>query len=185
MSDKSWSYTNILDVLNLLVLNLVTAIVFLIVVMINRDKSFPVTTIVMIYILSVSIQLMCRYVFRLKKYYGRSKIHREKMKRTVIYGAGEAGAMLAREALTNPGFPYDLIGFLDDDPKKIGTSIYNVPVLGNKESFEKIIENEKVEEILIAIPSMNGTELGKVVDTIQGIENVSIKTVPGLSDDRE
>ena len=182
MSDKSWSYTNILDVLNLLVLNLVTAIVFLIVVMINRDKSFPVTTIVMIYILSVSIQLMCRYVFRLKKYYGRSKIHRGKMKRTVIYGAGEAGAMLAREALTNPGFPYDLIGFLDDDPKKIGTSIYNVPVLGNKESFEKIIENEKVEEILIAIPSMNGTELGKVVDTIQGIENVSIKTVPGLSE---
>ena len=182
MSDKSWSYTNILDVLNLLVLNLITAIVFLIVAMINRDKSFPVTTIVMIYILSVSIQLMCRYVFRLKKYYGKHRIHRNKMKRTVIYGAGEAGAMLAREALTNPGFSYDLIGFLDDDPKKIGTSIYNVPVLGNKESFEKIIENEKVEEILIAIPSMNGTELGKVVDTIQGIENVSIKTVPGLSE---
>ena len=182
MSDKSWSYTNILDVLNLLVLNLGTAILFLIVMMINRDRSFPVTTIVMIYILSISIQLLSRYVFRLKRYYGRHKKNLSNMKRTIIYGAGEVGAMLAREYLVNPNFPYDLIGFIDDDSKKIGTSIYNIPVLGNKESFDKVIKNEKIEEILIAIPSLNGTELGRVVDRLQGIENIKIKTVPGISE---
>lgn len=182
MSDKSWSYTNILDVLNLLVLNLVTAFVFVIVMLINRDRSFPITTIVMIYILSVSVQLLCRYIFRLKKYYGKHKKNGLKQKRTVIYGAGEAGAMLAREYLLNSSFPYDLVGFIDDDFKKIGTSIYNIPVLGNKESFDKVIKNEKIEEILIAIPSMNGTELGRVVDKLQGIENISIKTVPALSE---
>ena len=182
MSDKSWSYTNILDVLNLLVLNLGTAILFLIVMMINRDRSFPVTTIVMIYILSISIQLLSRYVFRLKRYYGKHKKNLSNMRRTIIYGAGEAGAMLAREYLVNPNFPYDLIGFIDDDSKKIGTSIYNIPVLGNKESFDKVIKNEKIEEILIAIPSLNGTELGRVVDRLQGIENIKIKTVPGISE---
>lgn len=182
MSDKSWSYTNILDVLNLLLLNIVTATIFLVVMMINRDKSFPVTTIVMIYILSVSIQLLSRYMFRLKRYYGKHKKNSIKMKRTIIYGAGEAGAMLAREALTNPEFPYDLIGFLDDAPKKLGTSIYNVPVLGNGDSFEKVIKNENIEEILIAIPSMTGKELEKIVDRLQGIEEISIKTVPGLSE---
>ena len=182
MSDKSWSYTNILDVLNLLVLNLVTAFVFVIVMLINRDRSFPITTIVMIYILSVSVQLLCRYIFRLKKYYGKHKKNGSKQKRTVIYGAGEAGAMLAREYLLNSSFPYDLVGFIDDDFKKIGTSIYNIPVLGNKESFDKVIKNEKIEEILIAIPSMNGTGLGRVVDKLQGIENISIKTVPALSE---
>lgn len=182
MSDRSWSYTNILDVLNLLVLNLLTAIIFVAVMFINNDKSFPLTTIVMIYILSVSIQLLCRYIFRLKRYYGKQKKNNTKIKRTLIYGAGEAGAMLARESLSNPNFPYDLIGFVDDDPKKLGTSIYNVPVLGNKESLEKIIKNEKIEEILIAIPSMNGTELGRVVDRLQEIKNINIKTVPGLSE---
>lgn len=182
MSDRSWSYTNIFDVLNLLVLNLVTAVVFVVVMLINRDKSFPITTIVMTYILSVSIQLLCRYAFRLKRYYGKHKKTVSKQKRTIIYGAGEAGAMLAREYLVNPNFPYDLIGFIDDDSKKIGTSIYNIPVLGNKESFDKVIRNEKIEEILIAIPSMNGTELGRVVDRLQGIEGISIKTVPGISE---
>lgn len=182
MGDRSWSYTNIFDVLNLLVLNLVTAVVFVVVMLINRDKSFPITTIVMTYILSVSIQLLCRYIFRLKRYYGKHKKTVSKQKRTIIYGAGEAGAMLAREYLVNPNFPYDLIGFIDDDSKKIGTSIYNIPVLGNKESFDKVIRNEKIEEILIAIPSMNGTELGRVVDRLQGIEGISIKTVPGISE---
>ncbi len=182
MSDRSWSYTNIFDVLNLLVLNLVTAVVFVVIMLINEDKSFPITTIVMTYILSVSIQLLCRYAFRLKRYYGKHKKTVSKQKRTIIYGAGEAGAMLAREYLVNPNFPYDLIGFIDDDSKKIGTSIYNIPVLGNKESFDKVIRNEKIEEILIAIPSMNGTELGRVVDRLQGIEGISIKTVPGISE---
>lgn len=182
MSDRSWSYTNIFDVLNLLVLNLVTAVAFVVIMLINEDKSFPITTIVMAYILSVSIQLLCRYIFRLKRYYGKHKKIISKQKRTIIYGAGEAGAMLAREYLVNPNFPYDLIGFIDDDSKKIGTSIYNIPVLGNKESFDKVIRNEKIEEILIAIPSMNGTELGRVVDRLQGIEGISIKTVPGISE---
>ena len=130
----------------------------------------------------MSIQLLCRYIFRLKRYYGKHKKIISKQKRTIIYGAGEAGAMLAREYLVNPNFPYDLIGFIDDDSKKIGTSIYNIPVLGNKESFDKVIRNEKIEEILIAIPSMNGTELGRVVDRLQGIEGISIKTVPGISE---
>lgn len=182
MSDRSWSYTNIFDVLNLLVLNLVTAVAFVVIMLINEDKSFPITTIVMAYILSVSIQLLCRYIFRLKRYYGKHKKNSIKMKRTIIYGAGEAGAMLAREALTNPEFPYDLIGFLDDAPKKLGTSIYNVSVLGNGDSFEKVIKNENIEEILIAIPSMTGKELEKIVDRLQGIEGISIKTVPGLSE---
>ena len=168
--------------LNLLVLNLVTAVAFVVIMLINEDKSFPITTIVMAYILSVSIQLLCRYIFRLKRYYGKHKKNSIKMKRTIIYGAGEAGAMLAREALTNPEFPYDLIGFLDDAPKKLGTSIYNVSVLGNGDSFEKVIKNENIEEILIAIPSMTGKELEKIVDRLQGIEGISIKTVPGLSE---
>ena len=44
MSDRSWSYTNIFDVLNLLVLNLVTAVVFIVIMLINEDKSFPIST---------------------------------------------------------------------------------------------------------------------------------------------
>ncbi|MCF2638640.1 polysaccharide biosynthesis protein [Fusobacterium varium] len=182
VSEKSWSYTNILDVLNILILNIGTAIVFLFFMYINKEHIFPVTTLLIILILSVSMQLLGRYVFRLKRYYGRPHKNIKDIKRTLIYGAGEAGAILAREYMTNPLFPYEIIGFIDDDKKKIGSEIYNIKVLGNKESLEIIIKNEKIEKLLLALPSIHGSEIGRIVEKIQKFEEINIKTVPSISE---
>ena len=182
MSEKSWSYTNILDVLNILVLNTVTAIIFAIFMYISNVHSFPDTTLMMTIILSISMQLFGRYIFRLKRYYGRPHKNTKDIKRTLIYGAGEAGAILARESMTNPYFPYELIGFIDDDEKKIGSEIYNIKVLGNKDSLEMIVKNEKIEDILLALPSIHSLEIRKIVERVQKLDGVKIKTVPTISE---
>lgn len=182
MSEKSWSYTNILDVLNILVLNTLTAVVFTIFMYINASHTFPITTLLMVLILSISMQLLGRYIFRLKRYYRVSHKNIKSIKRTLIYGAGEAGAILARESMTNPLFPYEIVGFVDDDEKKIGSEIYNIKVLGNKDSLEIIIKNEKVEEVLLALPSIHSFEIRKIVERIQKLNGVSIKTIPSISE---
>ena len=182
MSEKSWSYTNILDVLNILILNLGTAAVFTIFMYISNNYSFPDTTLVMVLILSVSMQLLGRYAFRLKRYYGRPHKNIKDIKRTLIYGAGEAGAILAREFMTNPYFPYELVGFIDDDEKKIGSEMYNIKVLGNKDSLEMIIKNEKIEEVLLALPSIHSLDIRRIVERIQKLDGVKIKTVPSISE---
>ena len=182
MSEKSWSYTNILDVLNILILNLGTAVVFTIFMYISSVYSFPDTTLVMVLILSVSMQLLGRYAFRLKRYYGRPHKNVKDIKRTLIYGAGEAGAILARESMTNPYFPYELVGFIDDDEKKIGSEMYNIKVLGNKDSLEMIIKNEKIENVLLALPSIHSLDIRRIVERIQKLDGVKIKTVPSISE---
>lgn len=182
MSEKSWSYTNILDILNILILNIGTAATFTIFMYISDVYSFPDTTLVMVLILSVSMQLLGRYVFRLKRYYGRPHKNVKDIKRTLIYGAGEAGAILARESMTNPYFPYELVGFIDDDEKKIGSEMYNIKVLGNKDSLEMIIKNEKIESVLLALPSIHSLEIRRIVERIQKLDGVKIKTVPTISE---
>ena len=182
MSEKSWSYTNILDVLNILVLNIGTAVVFTIFMYISNNYSFPDTTLVIVLILSISMQLLGRYAFRLKRYYGRPHKNIKDIKRTLIYGAGEAGAILARESMTNPYFPYELVGFIDDDEKKIGSEMYNIKVLGNKDSLEMIIKNEKIEEVLLALPSIHSLDIRRIVERIQKLDGVKIKTVPSISE---
>ncbi|MBS5037427.1 MAG: polysaccharide biosynthesis protein, partial [Fusobacterium sp.] len=182
MSEKSWSYTNILDVLNILILNTGTAIVFTGFMYINEVHRFPITTLMMTLILSVSMQLLGRYAFRLKRYYGRPHKNVKDIKRTLIYGAGEAGAILARESMTNPYFPYELVGFIDDDEKKIGSEMYNIKVLGNKDSLEMIIKNEKIEEVLLALPSIHSLDIRRIVERIQKLDGVKIKTVPSISE---
>ncbi|WP_462355347.1 polysaccharide biosynthesis protein [Fusobacterium ulcerans] len=181
MNDKSWSYTNILDVLNLIFLNSISTIAFLIIIY-TRIIDYPVSTVLVSLILSISFQLFCRYLFRLKRFYKSKNRGLIPEERVLVYGAGEAGAILAQESMTNPIFPYHIVGFLDDDPKKKDTYIYNIKVLGNKENLEEIIKREKVSEVLLALPSLHSSEMRNIVDRIKSVGNVEIKTVPTIAE---
>ena len=183
MNEKSWSYTNIIDLFNLITLNIISGLIFLIIIL-TKLITYPLTILLLSIVLAICFQFFCRYIFKMRKFYGsKNKCHNlEIEKRTLIYGAGEAGAILAKESMTNPIFPYHIVGFLDDDPKKKDTYIYNIKVLGNKENLEEIIKREKVSEVLLALPSLHSSEMRNIVDRIKSVGNVEIKTVPTIAE---
>src|SRR5688500_17653219 len=57
-------------------------------------------------------------------------------KRVLVVGAGDAGSMVVREMQRNPQLGMQPIGFLDDDPVKLGKQIHGVRVLGNIDSLK-------------------------------------------------
>ena len=183
MNEKSWSYTNIIDLFNLIILNIISGLIFLIIIL-TKLITYPLTILLLSIVLAICFQFFCRYIFKMRKFYGsKNKCHNlEIEKRTLIYGAGEAGAILAKESMTNPMFTYHIVGFLDDDPKKKNTYIYNIKVLGNKENLEEIIKREKVSEVLLALPSLHSSEMRNIVDRIKSVGNVEIKTVPTIAE---
>ena len=183
MNEKSWSYTNIIDLFNLIILNIISGLIFLIIIL-TKLITYPLTILLLSIVLAICFQFFCRYIFKMRKFYGsKNKCHNlEIEKRTLIYGAGEAGAILAKESMTNPMFPYHIVGFLDDDPKKKDTYIYNIKILGNKENLEEIIKKEKVTEVLLALPSLHSSEMRNIVDRIKSVGNVEIKTVPSIAE---
>ena len=181
MNEKSWSYTNILDIMNLIILNSVSSVIFLVIIY-SKIIKYPVSTVLISLIFSISFQLFCRYLFRLKRFYkGKNKCYIPET-RALIYGAGEAGAILAQESMTNPIFPYYIVGFLDDNLKKKDTYIYNIKVLGNRNDLEEVIKREKVSEVLLALPSLHSSEMRNIVDRIKSVGNVEIKTVPTIAE---
>jgi len=181
MNDRSWSYTNILDVFSLIVLNGISALVFFIVVQ-TRLINYPALTLILSLILSIAFQLFCRYIFRLKRFYNKKNKGLKGEERVLVYGAGEAGIILAREAMNNPGFPYHIVGFLDDDSKKKDTYIYNIKVLGDRSNLEEVIKRERVSEVLLALPSIHSFEMRNIVDRIKAVGKVEIKTVPSITE---
>jgi len=181
MNDKSWSYTNILDVFNLIVLNGISAIVFLIVVKMNVI-GYSSFTISLSFILAVSSQLFCRYLFRIKRFYLSKNSGLKAEERVLIYGAGEIGVTLAQESMINPNFPFHIVGFLDDDPKKKDTYIYNIKVLGDRKNLEDVIKGEKISEVLLATPSMHSSDMRDIVDRIKSKGKVEVKTVPSITE---
>jgi FlaA1/EpsC-like NDP-sugar epimerase len=104
-------------------------------------------------------------------------------KRLLIMGAGDAGEQIVREISRKKNSRYFPIGFVDDDKAKQGIHIHGVKVLGGRKDIPRLIQNENVEEVLIALPSAHSKEIKEIVELIRNTISVqSIKILPGIYD---
>jgi len=102
-----------------------------------------------------------------------------KKTRVLIVGAGEAGRMSLEEMLAHPEYGYEPVGFVDDDPSKQSDVIRGYRVLGAGERIRELVEENQVDEILIAMPSESGRTIRSVVRVCEQAK-VDFKIVPGL-----
>lgn len=109
----------------------------------------------------------------------KSKKAEQKKKKVLVIGAGVAGEMVVAEILNHPELRQEIVGLVDDDPQKLGKSIYGKIVLGNSDDIYKICQEEEIEEILIAIPSAKGKAIRKLIEKCKKTK-VDFKIVPGI-----
>lgn len=102
-----------------------------------------------------------------------------KGRRVLIVGAGDAGALVARELQKSPQLNLVPAGFLDDDPAKQKHSIYGVTVVGAINDLSSAIDLYRVNEVVIAIPSAPG-KLVRAINDICRIKGVASRTIPGI-----
>ena len=100
-------------------------------------------------------------------------------RRVLVFGAGDAGAMILRDMLYRRESPYGPVGVIDDDPAKRGLRLHGVTVLGGRESIDDAMRRLAPDEVLIAIPSANLATLRAIVTALQPYE-VPIKTLPSI-----
>jgi len=113
-----------------------------------------------------------------------SRLFKEKsgdIKKLLIIGAGDGGEKIYREIHANAGLRYHVVGFLDDNPAKIGKKIHGIPVLGRINEIEKAAGKVKADEALIAIPSASGTQMRKIVEHCKK-GGIAFKTIPGYGE---
>lgn len=73
--------------------------------------------------------------------------------RVLIVGAGDAGSLLLRDIENQPELGYEVVGFLDDREAKHNRMVRDVKVLGRVDDLPAIVLRERVDEVLVAIPS--------------------------------
>ena len=100
-------------------------------------------------------------------------------KEVIVVGAGDAGQLVVREMQRSRLVNATPIGFVDDDPRKRGTRILGVRVLGTTEELPRILRDNRADELLIAIPSAAGAVRQRAVEAAQ-TAGVPVKTLPGL-----
>ena len=120
-----------------------------------------------------------RFSTRFYRYYFAHK--KKKGSRVLIYGAGSAGQMIAKEMRYDHTLGYVPVCFVDDDPIKIGRNIHNLPIYSGATDLNEIIERNNIEDVLIAIPSTSGVKVRKIIEGCK-VSQVKFKTLPSLSD---
>ncbi|PPA69244.1 polysaccharide biosynthesis protein [Jeotgalibacillus proteolyticus] len=83
-------------------------------------------------------------------------------KRTLIIGAGSAGTMVVRQLLHNRDCDLLPVAFIDDNPHKHQLDIMGIPVIGGSNKIAEAVEAFKIDNIVIAIPSLNKKELNTI-----------------------
>ena len=121
---------------------------------------------------------LSRFCVRIIHYWRKSR-SKQVCINVLIVGAGDAGAMIAREIQQRYYDSKKIIGFIDDDQYKKHQKLFGVKVLGKCTDIASIVEEYQIEEIIIALPSLDGNILRKIVNECKATA-CSVKTLPGM-----
>jgi FlaA1/EpsC-like NDP-sugar epimerase len=141
----------------------------------------PLSVIAFEYLLSLSGSLGARALRRILYERGQkiALTPFREVKRLILYGAGRAGILLLKE-LKNHG-DVEVVGFVDDDPKKIGTVISGTRVLGDRKALGKLVRVSSVDEVVISIAKADRRTLSQILARCEEI-NVPAKIIPSVQE---
>jgi len=176
-----WRYASLHDAVEILKgVTLASFLALFAIMFLKQLAPLPRSVFILDWFLLMTFLSASRLVWRVCRE-SRIFAHRGNGLRTLIVGAGEAGSLLYKEICRIPGMAYQVIGFVDDDPAKIGMSLHGVPVLGATRHLRELIDRNNVTEVIIAMPSAGRRIIRSLVESCQD-SNVIFKTLPGIGE---
>jgi FlaA1/EpsC-like NDP-sugar epimerase len=132
---------------------------------------------VLAYVQLVAVRLYPRV------FYERSLREVGQRERALIVGAGEAGVALARQLWRTPDAEMEPVGFVDEaaDGHLRGGQIEGIPVLGGVEDIERLVDEQGIDQILVALPEASSEEIDRVWRECMKTR-AEVKVVPKLTE---
>jgi FlaA1/EpsC-like NDP-sugar epimerase len=101
-------------------------------------------------------------------------------RRVLVVGGGDAGAIIIQELINHPKLKSKPIAIVDDDTTKQGRKISGVPIVGQVKDIPGAVQNNKIDEIIIAIPSAAQKELNEIYK-LCSYTKCKVKILPSVS----
>ena len=98
-------------------------------------------------------------------------------KKALIVGAGSAGVLVFNELEINTKFDSHVIGFIDDDERKIGKFIHGIPIIGSTFEIDLKILELNIDMVYVAIPQAGKSKIKEVLNLIEKT-GAQIKLMP-------
>ncbi|MBO4741540.1 MAG: polysaccharide biosynthesis protein [Bacteroidales bacterium] len=106
---------------------------------------------------------------------------KKETRRIVIYGAGDAGKLTYNVLAKDSSLRNRIVAFADDNPDKHAKQLNSVPIYPSQKVFnEKFIQNNAIDELIIAIPSIRLQTKQDIIKKAMTL-NLNVKSVPDAS----
>jgi FlaA1/EpsC-like NDP-sugar epimerase/lipopolysaccharide/colanic/teichoic acid biosynthesis glycosyltransferase len=172
-----WRYASVRDLWNITASTSSGSVIFLVAVRhILGITAYPRSIFILDWFMNIFLLGSVRMLRRLhEKEIGNGFYNRK----VIIIGAGDAAEMLLRDIDHSSSYSYKVVGFIDDNPAKKGLRIRNVPILGTRKDVAEVVERERPDEFIIAIPTASREEFEGIVKDLRQYA-LPIKTVPSF-----
>jgi Sugar transferases involved in lipopolysaccharide synthesis len=101
------------------------------------------------------------------------------LQRILVIGAGALGREITTKILAHREMGFEVVGFLDDDPRKVGSTVCGLPVLGTLRQADEIVNDHDIDQVFVALPLEAHKKMLQVID-VMAQECVEIKLVPDI-----
>jgi FlaA1/EpsC-like NDP-sugar epimerase len=137
-------------------------------------------SVILVGVLVAYVQLVAVRLYP-RVFYERSLREIGQRERAMIVGTGEAGVALARQLWRTPGANLEPVCFVDEEARLRGEQIEDIPVLGGVEDIEEIVEEQGIDQILIALPEATSEEIDRIwLECVK--TQTEVKVVPTLTE---
>ncbi len=174
-----WHYTSIGEIYKLIRATILEKLIFTFVIFSFSLIGFPKSIFFISPIITFILLVTPRLIGRLLKDERRNGNKLQSGNNTLIIGAGDAGEKIIREIKAHPHLDYNVIGFIDDNPIKHGCYLQGVKVIGDTYSIPKLVEENDIKTILVAIPTAEKSELKRIYDLTSKLP-VKLLVLPGI-----
>lgn len=179
-----WRYASINDLTSIFKAVLVSQLFIMAAVLFFWHGGFPRSVLIIGPVLTLFFVGAIRFAIRLTRNW-RYKVRTGPVSRILVFGAGDLGETIVRDLQRDQDTSRKVVAFLDDNALKQGRSIHGVPVLGGRESIGRVICDNSIDEVVVAVAHARG----KLILDLMGLYNASgcerkveFKTVPGMDE---
>ncbi|NLJ39496.1 MAG: polysaccharide biosynthesis protein, partial [Candidatus Atribacteria bacterium] len=173
-----WRYTSFREIVQLIKLLFLESAFFVAGIFLFFRGTFPRSVFLLSPIIIFGIMLIPRFV--IGYYSERSiRIFKKDTKKALIVGAGDAGEKIYREINRHIELGYRVVGFVDDDARKINSHLHGIRVLGKIDKLPEIIRKKNIDTVVVAIPSAGRKIIQRVYDLVSPLK-IETLVMPGI-----
>ena len=178
---RFWANANVFDYLVTLGCSVITVLCMLALSIVFKGKLMFIRQTITFGVCYVALVVFSRVCVKILMYYARKHMiyKSDDIKDILIVGAGQAGGLIINDIINNTTFKYRIVGIIDDNSEKIGSSICGYTILGGRKDIYKICDKEHVDEIVIAIPSLERESLSELIE-ICNKTTCNVKVLPNI-----